>query len=182
MDSSPFFLKFWLITHIVKVIALPLPTLWKLQMRTSQKVAVTTLFSIALVIIAFDTLRIAETFQAVPSVTWLYTSLETEMAVIVCSLPSYRFLLSDSANSKSQRRTIRKKISRNLQSSNNGSRLDSSDNNETLVDGESFRDGVTYQMHAPSDIIPAKTHPIVWRLWIGEYLHRWRFISFLSFC
>ncbi|CAD6582108.1 MAG: hypothetical protein ASARMPREDX12_000757 [Alectoria sarmentosa] len=62
------------------VMALPLPLLWRLHMPTRQKLAVIAVFSLAWVTIAMEILRLVETENALPEVTWLYTSLETEVS------------------------------------------------------------------------------------------------------
>lgn len=74
--------------------ALPLYMLWGLQMRTEQKVSLTCVFSLGLVIATFDILRTVEslasgTFSGVA----LWSSMEVTMAVIVASLLTYRTLL-----------------------------------------------------------------------------------------
>lgn len=90
---------------------LPLPLLWRLNMPVRQKLAVTAVFSLALVTIAMDTLRLVETEKALPEVTWLYTSLETEVAVIIASLPAFSFLISDSEGDRERRRRLRRGLS-----------------------------------------------------------------------
>lgn len=75
---------------------LPLPTLFSLQMRASQKLAVSTIFLLVWVTIAFDILRLVESLKSGATLTSLYTSLETEVAVIVCSLPTFRIALTRS--------------------------------------------------------------------------------------
>ena len=72
---------------------LPLPTLLSLQMRVSQKIGVAAIFLLVWVTIAFDILRLVESLKSGATLTSLYTSLETEVAVIVCSLPSFRIAL-----------------------------------------------------------------------------------------
>ena len=75
---------------------LPLPTLLSLQMRVSQKIAVAAIFLLVWVTIAFDILRLVESLKSGATLTSLYTSLETEIAVIVCSLPTFRIALRTS--------------------------------------------------------------------------------------
>lgn len=79
---------------------LPLPTLFSLQMRTSQKLAVAAIFLLVWVTIAFDILRLVESLKSGSTLTSLYTSLETEVAVIVCSLPTFRIALTRSDHAK----------------------------------------------------------------------------------
>ena len=101
--------------------ALPLPLLWRLKMPIRQKFAVTAVSSLALVTIAMDILRLVETEKALPEVTWLYTSLETEVAVIVASLPAFSFLVSDTESSRERRRQLSRALS--LHSGNSKTRL-----------------------------------------------------------
>ncbi len=95
-------------------------------MPVRQKVAVTAGFSLALVTVAMDILRLVETEKALPEVTWLYTSLETEVAVIIASLPAFAFLVSDSANSKEKRSRLKRALSLHSGSSKTGLRQASS--------------------------------------------------------
>ena len=125
--------------------ALPLPLLWRLNMPVRQKLAVTAAFSLALITIAMDVLRLVKTENALPEVTWLYTSLETEVAVIVASLPAFSFLVSDSAGSRERRSQLITALSLHSKNSRTGLRLASSaeetnqagsiDRAEELLDG-----------------------------------------------
>ena len=101
--------------------ALPLPLLWRLSMPVRQKLAVTAVFCLALITIAMEILRLVETEKALPEVTWLFTSLETEVAVIVASLPAFSFLVSDTAGSRERRNRLRRALS--LHSKNSRTRL-----------------------------------------------------------
>ena len=101
--------------------ALPLPLLWRLSMPVRQKLTVTAVFGLVLITIAMDILRLVETESALPEVTWLFTSLETEVAVIVASLPGFSFLVSDSAGSGERRSRLRRALS--LHSKNSRTRL-----------------------------------------------------------
>ena len=101
--------------------ALPLPLLWRLRMPVRQKLAVTAVFGLALITIAMEILRLIETENNLPEVTWLFTSLETEVAVIVASLPAFSFLVSDTAGSRERRSRLRKALS--LHSKNSKTRL-----------------------------------------------------------
>ena len=106
--------------------ALPLPLLWRLNMPVRQKLAITAAFSLALITIAMDILRLVKTENALPEVTWLYTSLETEVAVIVASLPAFSFLVSESAGSRERRTQLRRALSLHSKDSMTGLRLASS--------------------------------------------------------
>ncbi|MCJ1308516.1 hypothetical protein MMC25_002169 [Agyrium rufum] len=80
-------------TSDILIMALPIPMLYQLRLRTSQKIAVAGVFMLAWVTIAFDILRTVESFLLGSQNVLLYTSLETEIAVIVSALPAYRILL-----------------------------------------------------------------------------------------
>ena len=98
---------------------LPLPTLLSLQMRVSQKIAVATIFLLVWVTIAFDILRLVESLKSGATLTSLYTSLETEVAVIVCSLPTFRIALRTSDKMKKAKTIALSKI--NLSNRSKGS-------------------------------------------------------------
>ena len=68
-----------------------------------------------------DILLLVETEKALPEVTWLYTSLETEVAVIVASLPDFSFLVSDTEGSRERRSQLKRALS--LHSWNSKTRL-----------------------------------------------------------
>ena len=90
-------------------------------MPVRQKLAISAVFSLALIAVAMDILRLVETERALPDVTWLYTSLETEVAVIVASLPAFSFLVSDADISRERRARLRDALS--LHSWNSKTRL-----------------------------------------------------------
>ena len=73
--------------------ALPLPAIWKLQMDTSQKLGVASVFLLAWLTIAFDVIRVVETFQLGSALVALYTTLEVDVAVLISALPAYKVLL-----------------------------------------------------------------------------------------
>lgn len=100
---------------------LPLPLLWRLNMPVRQKLAVTAVFGLALITIAMEILRLIETENNLPEVTWLFTSLEAEVAVIVASLPAFSFLVSDTVNSSERRNLLRRTLS--LHPTNSKTRL-----------------------------------------------------------
>ena len=87
--------------------ALPLPLLLRLRMAVRQKLAVIGVFSLAWITIAMEILRAIETEKALPEATWLYTSLQTEVAVVVASLPAFSFLVSNTENNKDRRNQLR---------------------------------------------------------------------------
>ena len=86
--------------------ALPLPLLLRLRMAVRQKLAVIGVFSLAWITIAMEILRAIETEKALPEATWLYTSLQTEVAVVVASLPAFSFLVSNTENNKDRRNQL----------------------------------------------------------------------------
>ena len=133
--------------------ALPLPLLWRLKMPARQKLAMTAVFSLALVTIAMDILRLVETEKALPEVTWLYTSLETEVAVIVASLPAFSFLVSDTEGNREPRRRLRKALSLRAGISKTRLRLGSSAGETN--GGESFDGRFTSSVPLPA-LAPSK--------------------------
>lgn len=114
-------------------------------MPVRQKLAITAVFSLALVTIAMDILRLVETEKALPEVTWLYTSLETEVAVVVASLPAFSFLVSDAEVCRERRARLREALSlhswnsktrlRLASSAEQSHRADSAHSTEELFDG-----------------------------------------------
>lgn len=144
---------------------LPLPLIWRLNMPVRQKLAVTIVFSLALVTLAMEILRIIETEKSLPEVTWLYTSLQTEVAVIVASLPAFSFLVSDSEGSREKRGQLRKALS--LHSWNSKTRLrlassaeDTDQATSTRTMGESLDGDYTSAMPLPT-LAPSKQYNIV---------------------
>ena len=89
---------------------LPLPTLFGLQMPALQKFAVAGIFLLVWVTIAFDILRLVESLRSGATLTSLYTSLETEVAVIVSSLPTYRVAFTKSDKMKKAKNIMLGKI------------------------------------------------------------------------
>ena len=77
--------------------ALPLWKIWTLQMRTMQKIGVSSVFLLATVDIIFDIVRTAYTTRqgAVAPYT-VFDALVGSIAVIVCALPTYYSLVSSS--------------------------------------------------------------------------------------
>lgn len=69
--------------------------IYGLQLRTSQKVVLTGIFSLGLLVVIVDILR---TYESLVSGTFsgvaLWSSLEVTIAVIVASLPLYRVLIT----------------------------------------------------------------------------------------
>src|SRR5277367_921793 len=93
----------------------------KLETGRRQKIAVISVFALALFILVFDILRIVETFVSGAQFTFLtllYTSLETEVAVIICALPAYRFLIAADPRGADTRRCLLSRITGTLHPSN----------------------------------------------------------------
>ena len=132
---------------------LPLPLLWRLNMPIRQKIAVTAVFSLALVTIAMEILRLVETERALPEVTWLYTSLETEVAVVVASLPAFSFLVSDTERSGGGRNQLRKALPLHFLNSRSRLRLSSNAN-------EANQAGSTHSTEEPFDVVYTSSIPL----------------------
>lgn len=144
---------------------LHLPLLWRLNMPVRQKLAVTAVFSLALVTVAMEILRLVETENALPEVTWLYTSLETEVAVIVASLPAFSFLVSDFEGSRERRSRLRRALS--LHSRNSKTRLRLASSTEETNQAESTQTtegsldgGYTSSIPLPP-LAPSKEYSVV---------------------
>lgn len=123
-------------------------------MPVRQKIAVTAVFSLALVTIAMEILRFVETENALPEVIWLYSSLETEVAVIVASLPAFSFLVSDSEGSAERRSRLKRALSLPSWSSKTRLRLASSTQELNRAESaytteESFDGGYTSSIPLP---------------------------------
>lgn len=82
--------------------ALPMGMLRKLQVPTVAKLGLAAIFSCALFIIAFDTIRVVETLtqDSTIAATPLWTNLESAISVIVSCLPSYAALLRQRQHSE----------------------------------------------------------------------------------
>lgn len=80
------------------VMALPIAMLRTLQMRTREKIGLAVIFALVLIEVAFTILRVVFTvshaFGKVPDLNTLWSTLDPIIAVMVCTLPCYRNLLS----------------------------------------------------------------------------------------
>lgn len=85
--------------------ALPLFMLKALQMRLTMKIALTGVFCVTFVTIAFDILRTIQTINnsGAAGETPLWTNLESAVTVIVSCLPSYASLFSPKAKLKANK-------------------------------------------------------------------------------
>ena len=105
-----------------------MPLIWTLSMRTSQKLAVSVICSLALITIAFEVVRTVKLYQESFVLTNLYSYLEFEIAIIVSMLPTYRFLISNSEKNREYRRAFWSRITlRSYQSSHSGYSMHSYD-------------------------------------------------------
>ena len=138
---------------------LPLPLLWRLNVPVRQKIAITAVFSLALITIAMDTLRLVETENALPEVTWLYTSLETEVAVIVASLPAFSFLVSDSDGSREKRSRLRNSLSLHSKNSKGHLRQTSSDERKNQAGSTHTVEGSFEGVYTASVPLPPLASP-----------------------
>ncbi|MCJ1477740.1 hypothetical protein MMC13_006413 [Lambiella insularis] len=82
---------FFVVSSDAAIMALPLWMIKDLKMRIGQKLGLVFVFSFALVEIVLDILR---TVEAIDLNQALFTILETNFAVIICCLPTYRVLLN----------------------------------------------------------------------------------------
>jgi len=137
--------------------------LHKLQLGRRQKIAIISVFALALIILIFDILRIAETFVTGAQFTFLtllYTSLETEVAVIICALPAYRFLIAAGTRGAETRRRLLSRITGTLHQSNARISLEDHDNNLNRKDA-SFelmtKENSQPVMHANPASLPANS-------------------------
>ncbi|KAI1653340.1 hypothetical protein F4813DRAFT_259172 [Daldinia decipiens] len=95
---------FFNVTSDIVVIALPMPVIWHLNMGTKQKLAVSAICSLAMITIAFETLRTVKLHQLDNHLTIFYSYLELLVSVLISQLPSYRFLVSPSDKDREHRR------------------------------------------------------------------------------
>ena len=84
-----------------------MPLIWRLRLHGSQKMAVLVIGSLALITIAFETVRSVKLYTTNFNLTNLYSYLELLVAVIICQLPAYRFLFSgDNDKSRESNRRL----------------------------------------------------------------------------
>ncbi|KAI2777390.1 hypothetical protein F4815DRAFT_481240 [Daldinia loculata] len=95
---------FFNVTSDIVVIALPMPVIWRLNMGTKQKLALSAICSLAMITIAFETVRSVKLHQLDSHLTNLYSYLELLVSVLISQLPSYRFLISPSEKDREYRR------------------------------------------------------------------------------
>ncbi|GAP83967.1 putative integral membrane protein [Rosellinia necatrix] len=95
---------FFNVTSDFAVAILPIPGIWRLNMHTKQKLAVTGICSLAIVTVAFETVRTVKLYTQNFALTNLYSYLELVIAVLIGMLPSYRFLVSPADKDREYRR------------------------------------------------------------------------------
>ncbi|KAI0106398.1 hypothetical protein GGR51DRAFT_571348 [Nemania sp. FL0031] len=95
---------FFNLTSDLIVAVLPIPIIWRLNMHIKQKLAVTGIFGLAAITIAFETLRTVKLYSEDFTLTNLYSYLELVIAVLLSMLPSYRFLVSPTDKDREYRR------------------------------------------------------------------------------
>ncbi|KAH9905785.1 hypothetical protein F4778DRAFT_802225 [Xylariomycetidae sp. FL2044] len=119
---------FFNVSSDIVVMVLPMPLIWGLNMPTSQKLAVSGLCSLALVTIAFDTLRSVKIYQLSSALTYLYSYIELIISVLISMLPSYRFMISPSDKDREYRRLFWTRITmRSIHSNSSGYSMHSYD-------------------------------------------------------
>ncbi|KAI1171829.1 hypothetical protein F4777DRAFT_564153 [Nemania sp. FL0916] len=101
---------FFNVTSDLAVALLPIPVIWCLNMPVRQRLAVTSIFSLAAITIAFDTVRTVKLFTENFALTNLYAYIELIIAVMMCMLPSYRFLVSPTDKDREYRRLFWSRI------------------------------------------------------------------------
>ena len=99
-----------MLTLIPTVVVLPMRLIWRLNMRITQKLAVTAICSLAIITVMFETVRSVKLYQVNFNLTNLYGYLELLVSVIVSMLPSYRFLISPADKDREYRRIFWSRI------------------------------------------------------------------------
>lgn len=98
-----------------------MPLIWRLNMRLTQKLAVTAICSLAMITVAFETIRSVKLYQTDFNLTNLYGYLELLVSVLVSMLPSYRFLISPADKDREYRRIFWSRITLRTYRSGNSS-------------------------------------------------------------
>ncbi|KAI2618343.1 hypothetical protein GGR54DRAFT_605112 [Hypoxylon sp. NC1633] len=108
------------------LVIFPLPMIWRLHMRTKQKLALSGIFSLAIITIAFETVRTVKLYEFTTYLTNLYSYLELLITVLISMLPSYRFLVSPSDKDREYRRLFWTRVTmRSYHSGSSGYSMDS---------------------------------------------------------
>ncbi|KAI0459924.1 hypothetical protein F5B21DRAFT_202865 [Xylaria acuta] len=135
---------FFNVTSDFFVIVLPLPIIWRLSMPIEQKLAVSGICSLAVITVAFDTLRTVKLYSENFALTGLYSYLELVVAGLISMLPSYRFLVSSSEKGREDRRRFMSRITLRSRSSNSSAySMDNADNRGNNQPERAVNDRVT---------------------------------------
>ncbi|KAI1768392.1 hypothetical protein GGR53DRAFT_477971 [Hypoxylon sp. FL1150] len=117
---------FFNVSSDLVVIILPMPLIWTLQMRLTQKLALSSLCTLAMITVAFDTARSVKLYQLSSALTYLYSYLELVISVLISMLPSYRFLISPADKDREYQRLFWSRITmRNYHSGSSGYSMNS---------------------------------------------------------
>ncbi|KAM7197542.1 hypothetical protein V8F33_005508 [Rhypophila sp. PSN 637] len=103
------------------VVLILVPIIWNLQMQTKQKLAFLGVCSLAIITIAFEVVRTVKLSQLNFNLTNLYSYLELLVAVIISTLPTFSFAISNTEKSREYRRLLWSRITLASYRSNNGS-------------------------------------------------------------
>jgi hypothetical protein len=87
-------------------------------MRKTQKLAVSGICGLAIITVAFETVRTVKLYQLNFNLTNLYSYLELLVSVIIGMLPSYRFMISPSDKDREYRRLFWSRITMRSHHSN----------------------------------------------------------------
>ncbi|KAI0101540.1 hypothetical protein GGR51DRAFT_563443 [Nemania sp. FL0031] len=109
---------FFNVTSDFVIILLPMLVIWRLNMATGQKLALSAICGLAIITVAFETVRSVKLYQVNNYLTNLYGYLELLVSVLISMLPSYRFLVSPSDKDREYRRIFWSRITLRSVSSN----------------------------------------------------------------
>lgn len=113
---------------LLVVVLLPMPVIWSLHMTSTQKLAVSSICSLAIITVVFEIVRTVKLYQNNFNLTNLYSYLELLVAVIISILPSFRFMVSPSPKDREYRRLFWTAITwRSMHSNSSGYSMHSYD-------------------------------------------------------
>ncbi|KAI1394217.1 uncharacterized protein F4822DRAFT_424693 [Hypoxylon trugodes] len=143
------------VTSDLVVVILPMPVIWRLHMRLKQKLALSGICSLAIITIAFETVRTVKLYQENNNLTNLYSYLELLVSVLTSMLPSYRFLISPSDKDREYRRLFWTRITlRSYHSASSGYSMQNYD--QTSRPAESQR-AIHKGLETSQDVPPLPT-------------------------
>ncbi|KAH9904399.1 hypothetical protein F4778DRAFT_780367 [Xylariomycetidae sp. FL2044] len=131
---------FFNISSDLVLILLPMPMIWGLQMSARQKLAISAVCCLALITIAFETVRSVKLYQVNNYLTNLYGYLEVLIAVLISMLPSYRFLVSPPDKDAEYRRLFWSRITMRTQHSNSSFSMHNYGRNASAAETDRERD------------------------------------------